>query len=245
MSRKPSRSSAHGPLRLFGRHAVLAALANPDRALRRLHTTARAVEGLSVKGVEISLTDERNLDRLVPTDAPHQGLVLETEPLEPPALEDVLASAADRPLLMLDQVTDPQNIGAILRSAAAFDAAAVITQDRHSPPETGALAKAASGALEIMPWCRVTNLSRALEMLAEADYWSIGLTGHSDVPLASALGPRRIALVLGAEGAGLRPNVAEHCDALARLPISDRVESLNVSTAAAVALYAVRQTGGS
>jgi len=139
---------------------------------------------------------------------------------------------------VLDQVTDPHNVGAILRSAAAFGAIGIVTQDRHSPPESGVVAKAASGALERVRWTRVVNLARALDDIGEAGFWRIGLTGDADTDLKDALGPPRVAMVLGAEGAGMRPNTREHCDALARLPISDSVESLNVSNAAAVALYA-------
>jgi 23S rRNA (guanosine2251-2'-O)-methyltransferase len=185
------------------------------------------------------LADVADLGRLVPHDAPHQGVVIEAEPLEEIWLGDLLANAGERSaLLVLDQVTDPHNVGAILRSAAAFGAAGIVTQDRHSPPEGGVVAKAASGALERVPWARVVNLARALEEIGEAEFWRIGLTGDAEMELSGALGPKRVALVLGAEGPGLRPNSREHCDALARLPISDAVESLNVSNAAAVALYA-------
>ena len=191
------------------------------------------------KDVAVTLAEPPDLGRLVPHDAPHQGVVIEVDPLEDAWLDDVLADAPDRAvLLVLDQVTDPHNVGAILRSAAAFGAIGIVTQDRHSPPESGALAKAASGALERVPWVRVVNLARALEQIGEAGFWRIGLAGEADTDLKDALGPPRVALVLGAEGPGMRQNTREHCDAVARLPISDSIESLNVSNAAAVALYA-------
>ena len=191
------------------------------------------------KEVPVTLAEAQDLARLVPSDAPHQGVVIEVEPLEEAWLDDLLNSARERAvLLVLDQVTDPHNVGAILRSAAAFGAIGIVTQDRHSPPESGVVAKAASGALERVPWVRVVNLARALEEIGEAGFWRIGLAGDAGTELGDALGPSKIALVLGAEGAGMRPNTREHCDAVARLPISDAVESLNVSNAAAVALYA-------
>jgi 23S rRNA (guanosine2251-2'-O)-methyltransferase len=171
--------------------------------------------------------------------------VIEVDPLDDIWLGDLLQQGADdkRPLLVLDQVTDPHNVGAILRSAAAFDALGIITQDRHSPPESGTIARSASGALELVPWVRVINLARALEEIAEAGFWRIGLAGDTQMTLAQSMGEARVALVLGAEGEGLRHNVAEHCDQLARLPISPKMESLNVSNAAAIALYAVSTRG--
>jgi 23S rRNA (guanosine2251-2'-O)-methyltransferase len=196
------------------------------------------------KDVAVTLAEAPDLGRLVPHDAPHQGVVIEVEPLEDAWLDGLLSGAADDAvLLVLDQVTDPHNVGAILRSAAAFGAIGIVTQDRHSPPESGVVAKAASGALERMPWARVVNLARALEEIGEAGFWRIGLTGDADTDLKDALGPKRVALVLGAEGPGLRPNTREHCDALAKLPISAAIESLNVSNAAAVALYAASTHG--
>jgi 23S rRNA (guanosine2251-2'-O)-methyltransferase len=171
-------------------------------------------------------------------------VVIEVEALEDAWLDGILNAAPERAvLLVLDQVTDPHNVGAMLRSAAAFGAIGIVTQDRHSPPESGVVAKAASGALERVPWVRVVNLARALEEIGEAGFWRIGLTGDAEMDLKEALGSPRIALVLGAEGSGLRPNTREHCDALARLPISSVVESLNVSNAAAVALYAASTHG--
>ena len=237
------RSHPHGSPnrpRLWGKHAVAAALDNPERKVLRAWATREAAAAMNFPGgVPVTFADVADLGRMVPHDAPHQGLVVEVEPLEEVWLGDILAGANERSLLLvLDQVTDPHNVGAIVRSAAAFGAVGIVTQDRHSPPESGALAKAASGALERVPWARVVNLARALEEIGEAGFWRIGLAGEADMELKDALGPPRIALVLGAEGPGLRPNTREHCDALARLPIGSAVESLNVSNAAAVALYA-------
>lgn len=191
------------------------------------------------KDLPVTFAEASDLARLVPDETPHQGVVIEVEPLEEAWLDELIGDMPGKSvLLVLDQVTDPHNVGAILRSAAAFGAIGIVTQDRHSPPESGVVAKAASGALERVPWVRVVNLARALEEIGAAGFWRIGLAGDSQTDLGEALGPPRIALVLGAEGAGLRPNTREHCDALARLPITGAVESLNVSNAAAVALYA-------
>ena len=227
--------------RFYGRHAVIAALANPNRVVRKIWGTRDALNALDLPPVlPIVYADVADLGRMVPSDAPHQGIVAEVEPLDDVWLGDALEAGQDdrRPVLVLDQVTDPHNVGAILRSAAAFDALCIVTQDRHAPPESGVLARSASGALEIVPWVRVVNLARALDEIAEAGYWRIGLDGEADTILGEAIGESRVALVLGAEGEGLRHNSMAHCDILAKLPISPRMESLNVSNAAAIALYA-------
>jgi 23S rRNA (guanosine2251-2'-O)-methyltransferase len=243
MGRRKKSHQSHGTPnrpRLWGKHAVAAALDNPERKVLRAWATREAAELMQFpKEVAVTLADVADLGRLVPHDAPHQGVVIEVAPLEEAWLGDIVTHAPARAvLLVLDQVTDPHNVGAILRSAAAFGAVGIVTQDRHSPPESGVIAKAASGALERVPWVRVVNLARALEEIGEAGFWRIGLAGDAEADLKDALGPQRVALVLGAEGAGLRQNTREHCDALAKLPISDAIESLNVSNAAAVALYA-------
>jgi len=243
MSRRKKSHQSHGSAnrpRLWGKHAVAAALDNPKRKLLRAWATREAAGFMQFpKDLPVTLAEVTDLARLVPHDAPHQGVVIEVEAIEDAWLDELLSPADERAvLLVLDQVTDPHNVGAILRSAAAFGAAGIVTQDRHSPPESGVVAKAASGALERVPWVRVVNLARALEEIGEAGFWRIGLAGDAGTDLKDALGSPRIALVLGAEGPGLRPNTRELCDALARLPISDAIESLNVSNAAAVALYA-------
>jgi 23S rRNA (guanosine2251-2'-O)-methyltransferase len=238
---RPSKAAPSRP-RFYGRHAVLAALGNPERRVRQIWGTHEALEGLDIPStIPVTYANAADLGRLVPGDAPHQGLVADVDPLEDIWLADLLAQGADddRPLLVLDQVTDPHNVGAILRSAAAFDALGIVTQDRHAPPESGTVARSAAGTLEIVPWIRVVNLARALEEIEKAGFWRIGLSGHADKTLSEVMGKARICLVLGAEGEGMRQNTETHCDQLAKLPISDKVESLNVSNAAAIALYAV------
>ena len=243
MSRRKKSHQSHGTVnrpRFWGKHAVAAALDNPKRKVLRAWATREAAAFMQFPDdVSVTLAEAPDMGRLVPHDAPHQGVVIEVEPLEEVWLDEVVRGAPERAvLLVLDQVTDPHNVGAILRSAAAFGAAGIVTQDRHSPPESGVVAKAASGALERVAWARVVNLARALEEIGEAGFWRIGLAGDAEMDLREALGSPRVALVLGAEGTGLRLNTREHCDALARLPVSDAIESLNVSNAAAVALYA-------
>lgn len=237
-----SGRASSGQVRFWGKHAVEAALKNPERRHHKLWATREAVAGLDGELPDyftVEYADVADLARLVSKDTPHQGLVLECAPLEDVHLEDILETSEGKPLVVLDQVTDPHNVGAILRSAAAFGAAAIVTQDRHSPPESGVVAKSASGALETVPWIRVVNLARAMEQIAEAGYWRIGLAGEAETTLADALPETPVALVMGAEGDGMRHNIAGHCDALAKLPISSTIESLNVSNATAIALYAV------
>lgn len=237
-----SGRASSGQVRFWGKHAVEAALKNPDRRHHKLWATREAVAALDGELPDyftVEYADVADLARLVSKDTPHQGLVLECAPLEDVHLEDILETSEGKPLVVLDQVTDPHNVGAILRSAAAFGAAAIVTQDRHSPPESGVVAKSASGALETVPWIRVVNLARAMEQIAEAGYWRIGMAGEAETTLADALPETPVALVMGAEGDGMRHNIAGHCDALAKLPISSTIESLNVSNATAIALYAV------
>ncbi len=244
-SRRPPSTPARPPagmVWLYGTHAVLAALANPQRRPQRLVLTAEAEQqhGAALGDVRRQVVERADIDKLLPPGAVHQGLALLADSLPALWVEDVaeLTRGQERAVVVvLDQVTDPHNVGAVLRSAAAFGAAAVIVQDRHAPDETGTLAKAASGALERMPVIRAVNLARALDSLKEAGFWCAGLAADAPVTLAEAGLAGRIALVLGSEGEGLRRLVRERCDVLVRLPMTTAVESLNVSNAAAVALY--------
>ena len=265
MKKRDSRDDARSPRRggpprsgggggggasfwLYGTHAVLAALSNPDRRFRRLVATAEAAKGLA--GLKLPLpaeTVERvEIDRLLLPGSVHQGLAALVEPLAGLGIEDVARLGAAREacvVVVLDQVTDPHNVGAIMRSAAAFGALAVVVPDRHAPEETGALAKAASGALERMPLVRVTNVVRALDELKTGGFWTAGLAADAPKTLSGAKLTGRIAMVLGAEGEGMRRLTREHCDHLVRLPMTGDMESLNVSNAAAVALYEMARDG--
>lgn len=223
---------------LWGWHAVCAALENPlrGRPERILATPDRTAELASrFPGLRVETVEAQRLNQLLP-GAVHQGLALRPGDLPEADLER-FAAEPGRVLVMLDQVTDPQNVGAILRSAAAFGAAGVILQDRNAPQLTGALAKAAVGAVDKIPVARVVNLSRALEQLAEAGWRAVGLDGQGELDLDQALDGGPVVIVMGSEGTGLRRLVAEHCDVLARIPMPGGFESLNVSAAAAVALY--------
>ena len=192
----------------------------------------------------VEAADSQTIDRALGRSAVHQGVALRTGELQPASLDDLAASRRGV-LVMLDQVTDPQNIGAVFRSAAAFGALGVILQDRHAPPFTGVVAKAAAGALERVPHARVVNLARALEQLERTGWRAVGLAADAPSPLTAVLDASPTVLVLGSEDEGLRRLVSEHCDALAHIPMSGRFESLNVSVAAAIALYAAQQAQAS
>ena len=231
---------------IWGVHASLAVLANPARKIERLVATRNAAARLGPlpTGVEPQILDPDAIDGMLPHGAVHQGLAVRARPLEAHTMEEACFPADDRPVVVLDQVTDPQNVGAVFRSAAAFGARAILLQDRKSPPLTGALAKAAAGAIETVPHVRVVNLARALQELEKRGYLTVGLEGESDMDLAAALADHRpVALALGAEGKGLRDLVAATCERRARIPIAPGMESLNVSVAAAIALYEAKRRG--
>lgn len=247
------RAGARETLWLFGLHAVRDALLNPRRERLRLVVTPNAADRLkdaiAASGMTPEISDPRRFAAPLDPESVHQGAALETRPLAWGRLEDLaLAEGPGRPLLvLLDRVTDPHNVGAILRSAEVFGARAVIGTERHAAPETGALAKAASGALERQPYLRVKNLAEAMETLRSMGFVLLGLDGAAAEDLDSALAARRagpLALVLGAEGEGLRERTRSLCDSLARIPAAGAFGSLNVSNAAAVALYAARRANG-
>ncbi len=231
---------------LYGLHAVVAALRNPDRKKLQFLATSSALENLSahIKTPEPApeIKDSEKISRLLPAGAVHQGLALRVENLPEPDLKEVCGpgnSGALRLVVVLDQLTDPQNVGAILRSCVAFGASAVILTGHHAPPASGVLAKAASGALDLIPLVRVINLARAMEQLAELGYWRVGLDSEAPQAIADIDLSGNVALVLGAEGSGLRQLTARKCDFLARIPASGQLASLNVSNAAAIILYEV------
>lgn len=234
-----AESVPDGLVRLYGLHTVRAALDNPERRIRRLLATRNALARLEIAEdaampFPLELVEPRRLDRALGGDAVHQGAMLEAEPLKPKPL-DRLGDA--RLVLVLDQVTDPHNVGAIMRSAVAFGASALVTTSRHSPAESGVLAKAASGALEHIDHIEVRNLAAALDDLHSAGFQTIGLDSEGPAELETTLDAERVALVLGAEGKGLRQKTRETVRALARLDMPGAIRSLNVSNATAIALY--------
>ena len=242
---------------LYGTHAVLAALANPKRSCLRIVLSSTSSDGIrnqieQALGNVSGRPDPETLDReqigaLIPLGAVHQGLALLASPLEDIAIEDILGGTqgkAEASVVVLDQATDPRNVGAVMRSAAAFGASAVILQDRHAPPMTGALCKAASGAVEWVALVRVVNLARAIGKLKDAGFWAAGLDAVAKRTLAQADLSGRVALVLGAEGAGLRRLTRDTCDELLKVPVRQGSDSLNLSNAAAVALYELNRQRG-
>jgi 23S rRNA (guanosine2251-2'-O)-methyltransferase len=230
-------------LYIYGHHAVRAALENPQRKINKLFLTANGAQELAETLARLNVRPEikkpQELAALLPPDAVHQGMVLDCAPLREPDLADVAASG--KPLIVLDQVSDPRNVGAILRAAAVFGAGGIILPRRNSPPPAGTLAKTASGALEVVPLVSVTNLARALETLHKAGYMSVGLDERGAMLIGDVPRDRPLAIVMGAEGPGLRRLTRETCDMLARLPVADDAgfATLNVATATAVTLYSV------
>ena len=248
---RPQRTAqrgGHQSIWLHGRHPVLAVLANPERKIERLVITSEVaqrhgeeISAAAAKGerkISPQTLSREELTQRLPAGAVHQGFAVLASPLEEPSIEDLLARCGERAIVIaLDQVTDPHNVGAILRTAAAFGAAGVVTTERNAPSDTGVLAKAASGALEVVPLVRAVNLARALEQLKEAGFWLYGFDEGGDVALGDIDLGGRACIVLGAEGEGLRRLTAEKCDRLVTIPTSVALASLNVSNAAAVALY--------
>ena len=238
--RESLRPDAEEVTVLYGWHTVTAALQNPARKLRKLLATDNAARRLTEEGIKSTISPEvvrpsAIAERLLP-DAVHQGLYLEADPLDSPAVEKLPAKGI---VLVLDQITDPHNVGAIFRSAAAFAVSAIVMTQRHSPEATGALAKAASGALELVPLVSVQNLARGLAALKESGFLVVGLDSSGESDLAALPLRAPLALVLGAEGKGLRQLTKEICDHVARIDLPGDLKSLNVSNAAAVSLYAV------
>ncbi len=235
---------------LYGRHALDAALKNPNRRIVRLHADARGLRWLEEVGrsaaAQMAMADSPLIADLAARGLPHQGIAAEVAPLKTPPIERFTSPSATDVILALDQVSDPQNIGACMRTAAAFGATALMTQDRHTPGESGALAKAASGALDILPWLRVGNLAQSFARLKDAGYWIVGFAGDGDIDFrpdsaaVQGLKGQPTLLAMGSEGKGLRPLVRKHCDLIAKIDIHTQMESLNVSNAAAIALYARR-----
>jgi 23S rRNA (guanosine2251-2'-O)-methyltransferase len=249
LGRRPSAGAGpDGVLWLYGLHAAAAALANPARRIGRVLATANAAHALEVELARTDVTIEtataEAIAAMLPPGAVHQGIAIAAHPLPPRALGDLCAELSTREtalLVVLDRVNDPQNVGAILRSAAAFGADGLIVTQRHAPSVSGALAKAASGALEHVPMVAVVNLARALDALGEEGYLRVGLSSDASTMLSTVPAAGRLALVLGAEADGLRRLTRERCDVLARLPTASAMPSLNVSAAAAASLYEFRR----
>lgn len=239
------RSDSRNGVWLFGLHPVRAALQNPQRSIIALRASRNAAAELAdlaaARNIAVQDTHPADIADLLPPGAVHQGVALLTAPLSPPALEHAAAQASENAtIVVLDQVTDPHNVGAILRSAAVFGVAFVVVPDRHAPPDSGTLAKSASGALESLPLVRVGNLAQAMKTIQKAGFWVVGLDGSTDDTLDSIPQSGKLALVLGSEGKGLRRLTVENCDQVVRIAMAENaVGSLNVSNAGAIALHHV------
>lgn len=238
----PTQDNKNQPLIIYGRHAVLSALKNPKRRIQKLLITAEnraEIEKIS-PSIPFTIIDKKDFNKILSEDAVHQGFALYCARLESYDIADLVEMAEAKQrccILILDQVTDPQNIGAIIRSCAAFNTLGLIVQDKNSPLESGAMDKAAAGTIEFVPIARVTNLSRAIETLKENGFWVMGMDGYAETTIDKINKDGKIAIVMGSEGKGMRRLVQENCDSSVKLPISPNVESLNVSTAAAITLY--------
>lgn len=227
---------------IYGRHAVISAIKNPNRNIYKLVITPenRAEVNNLGQTLPIVVADKKDFNKFLPEDAVHQGFALFCSRLESVDIMDLIKMAEDKErchILILDQVTDPQNIGAIIRSCAAFNTLGLVVQDKNSPLESGAMDKAAAGTIEFVPVARVTNLSRAIEQLKDNGFWVMGMDGYASDTIDKINKNGKTAIVMGSEGKGMRRLVQENCDSSVKLPISPNVESLNVSTAAAIALY--------
>lgn len=242
---KSAPDTNHQQLILYGRHAVLSAIANPNRKLAKLLCTkenADEIRRLNI--IQPQIVDRKEIDKLLPPDAVHQGFALFCSRLPDYTLDEIIDLAADKDnchVLILDQVTDPQNIGAIIRSAVAFNTLALIMQDKNSPLESGAMAKASAGMIEHLPVVRATNLSRAIAQLKDAGFWTIGMDGYAKTTVAELKKGGKNAIIMGSEGKGMRRLVEENCDITVKLPMNDKVESLNVATAASIMLYEINK----
>jgi len=231
---------------IYGLHAVIAALRNPDRIVRRVLATENVSKNLQEwagKGV-LNVVGREDINRNLEPYSVHQGVAAEIEPLASKSVTDIINQTADSArvtLIALDQASDPRNIGAILRSAAAFGAVALLQQDRHAPPVTGAMAKSASGGLEQVSMIYVPNLVRALQQLKVAEFWIVGLDSNAETVLGTSELPGRCCLVLGSEGGGLRRLTREKCDLAIKIPIGNSIDSLNLSNAAAITLYEINR----
>ena len=231
-------------LLIYGKHPVIAALSNPRRNCKNLYTTKIIWQELQQKlpdlSVKVHLYEPHEIEMMLPIGSNHQNIILEAAPLNNLYLEDIIEEDANKEkscLVILDQVTDPHNIGAIIRSAAAFSASAVILPDYHSPKENNTIVKCAAGACETIPMIHVTNLSNCIKSLKKEGYWVIGLDGHTETELNQSIFSNKIVIIMGSEDTGMRKLTRENCDYLVKIPMSSKLESLNVSNAAAITLY--------